>query len=235
MKKSVVCDCRIYPESIKTLQNLGYNVVFMPKSAVLDDPVSAHPDMSLVKIADKYIIASDVHESFINFEDFLIYNREQSSLTSAILEYPDDVSLNCAVVGNRIICNKAFTSDLVLKSAKDNNFKIIDVKQGYTKCSIVVVDDNSIITEDRGIAKICNENGLDVLLLKEKISLLDGYNCGFIGGCTGKLSGGKIVFNGNIYIHPEYDKIKLFCNSRNVEVVSLCNKPLYDVGSIIEL
>ena len=42
-------------------------------------------------------------------------------------------------------------------------YEIINVKQGYAKCSICVVSDNAIITADKGIAKAAIQNRIDVL------------------------------------------------------------------------
>ena len=58
---------------------------------------------------------------------------------------------------------------------------------------------------------------------------------GFIGGCSGLISNDTIVFFGNIEKHPDYDKIKVFVNSKNKTILSLSNENLLDLGSLIPL
>ena len=41
---------------------------------------------------------------------------------------------------------------------------IFDSKQGYSKCSICVVNENAIITEDNGIARLLKNSQIDVII-----------------------------------------------------------------------
>jgi len=97
----------------------------------------------------------------------------------------------------------------------------------------VVVDENSIITPDIGIQKACLNAGLDVLLIEKGQVVLEGYDYGFIGGASGKV-GNRIIFNGDITLHSDYDKIRSFIEARNLEIVYFDQYPLTDIGSIIE-
>jgi 2-hydroxy-3-keto-5-methylthiopentenyl-1-phosphate phosphatase len=42
-----------------------------------------------------------------------------------------------------------------------------------------------------------------------------------------------LAVNGNIKLHPDFEKIIEFCKKYDVEVVSLNNGEIVDVGSII--
>jgi hypothetical protein len=64
------------------------------------------------------------------------------------------------------------------------NFNIIDVKQGYTKCSVLPVSNNAFITDDISIYNQCVSFGIDVLYVGKGDVSLPGYNYGFIGGCA---------------------------------------------------
>ena len=111
----------------------------------------------------------------------------------------------------------------------------INIKQGYSKCSICIVDENSIITSDKGIYKSVKEYGIDCLLISSgNINLLE-LDSGFIGGCTGFISKNKIGFFGDIKKHPDYESIKKFIKSKNKEIVILSKENLLDLGSIIPL
>ena len=54
--------------------------------------------------------------------------------------------------------------------------ELIDVPQGYSKCSTVVLDERSIITYDRGIIKACEGRGLEVLEIRPGFVELADYD-----------------------------------------------------------
>ena len=151
------------------------------------------------------------------------------------LGYPYDIEFNCALVGKSLICNRKYTNSKILEAITENGCKIINVNQGYSKCSVCIVSENAIITEDKGIANACRKEGIDVLLLETRGVKLDGYDYGFIGGSSGTLGDGRIVFASCIENHTEYKSISDFCVKYGKTPVSMSDEPLYDVGSIIEL
>ena len=66
-------------------------------------------------------------------------------------DYPNNVMLNCVVLNDKLICNSKTIADEVLQMAIKDNLKIINVNQGYTKCSTCIVNENAIITSDKSI------------------------------------------------------------------------------------
>ena len=110
---------------------------------------------------------------------------------------------------------------------------MIGCRQGYTKCSTVVVDSRSLITADQGIAAACSKaEDLDVLLVQEGHVALEGYDTGFIGGASGRV-GDEIIFNGDLSAHPDFQKIKDFIEERGLECKWLPEYPLTDIGTIM--
>ena len=108
---------------------------------------------------------------------------------------------------------------------------MINVKQGYSKCSIVIVDEDSIITYDNGIANACEHAGMNVLRIRPGYVALAGYKTGFIGGASGRV-GDTIVFCGDISAHPDSTAITEFIQERGLNIKSF-SFPLTDIGSII--
>ncbi len=213
---------------------MGYNIIFIPKIKYLDNSICAHPDLSVFKLDENLFISSDVDHLFTllkKYNTFKIMRKLSSNNTK--LKYPHDAQFNAAVVGKYLLANKNSFDKDILKFVSNNGYVHINVNQGYTKCCICVVNDNSIITEDEGIAAVCKSYGIDVLLLKTHAVKLDGYNYGFIGGASGKLDNNTLVFAGCIEKHPEYTLIKDFCETRRVNLISLSDEPIYDVGSIM--
>jgi hypothetical protein len=109
---------------------------------------------------------------------------------------------------------------------------MVDVRQGYAKCSIVIVDEDSIITYDKGIERACSAAGMDVLLIRPGYIRLDGYDTGFIGGTSGRI-GDTIFFYGDPDTHPDGDAIRKFILSKGLKISSLKEGELTDIGSII--
>ena len=58
--------------------------------------------------------------------------------------------LNACVVGKWLLCNPDITALEVL--SRFENESVIGFKQGYARCTVCVVDENSIITADPVIA-----------------------------------------------------------------------------------
>lgn len=229
MKKTVFCDCRITEQIKCNLTQLGYTVSPVEKNVIFEDSVSAHADMNVLKIGDRVFISS---KTFVRTSDN-VTEIEGEYKRYAPLKYPDDILLNCALVGNDIICKADSASKSVLDYAKKIGYRIIDIKQGYAKCNIAVVSDKAVITEDKSVADVLGKNGYDVLLLKTHSVKLDPYDYGFIGGASGKLENNMLAFTGNIELHPEYAEIDSFCKNHNVKVISLSDEPLYDYGSLV--
>jgi len=109
----------------------------------------------------------------------------------------------------------------------------INVNQGYSKCSVCVINENAIITSDLGIAKKCDLFGIDVLVIDDSCISLNGVSHGFIGGSSGLISPELLAVNGNIKLHKNYDNISNFCNKYNVNIISLHCGEIEDIGSII--
>ena len=133
-----------------------------------------------------------------------------------------------------LICVKTVSKD-VLEFAYNNDYIIINVKQGYSRCSICVINENSIITDDKSIFTAAGNFLNDAELISKGSILLNGYNYGFIGGCCGKLSKNEIGFNGMIESHKDYKKIIDILSRNNIKCTELCKTRLTDIGGIIPL
>ena len=63
----------------------------------------------------------------------------------------------------------------------------------------------------------------------------NGVDYGFIGGSSFKYNRNTLVFTGNIKLHPDYESIKSFAQNYNVELLSLTENTMIDIGSIIPI
>ena len=231
--KNLLVDFRISKTSEKTLLELGYNIVKTTKCDNLQDAVSGHPDMLVCRLSEKDFVAERTFYSIIN-PYFLKYNliAGESKLNR---DYPFDIAFNSARVGNYLICNEKYTDRKIIEYCFENNLKILNTKQGYTKCSICIVSENAIITADKGIYKLAADNKIDALLISNKGIVLNGYNEGFFGGATGLLEKNLLAINGNAKLLADYDDIRAFCSNYGVDIISLSDEAIQDIGTIIRL
>lgn len=218
----------------EALEKLGINLVLVPPSGNLYDAVSAHPDMAFHDLGEGNMIYEPAADTKVlkRLKDLGVNLIEGSS--GLLPQYPKSVSYNAARVGDFVFHNFKYTDSILLQEIEKRALKKIHVNQGYSKCSICIVDENSIITADTGIHRAATDNGIDSLLIppQEKI-LLKGLDYGFIGGSTGKISEDMLCIFGNIEKLTEWEKIISFVEERDVKVVSLGHGAVEDFGSLI--
>ena len=174
--KSLVVDYRISEKSLNTLKNLGYKIIKTQKETSVSEAICGHPDIVLCKLKNHDCVAETT------FCGFLADKTECNVIEGKSLlkkDYPFDIAYNAALVGNNLFCNEKYTDISILNYCKDNDIKLINVNQGYAKCSICVVSDNAIITADKSIFKTSLRNNIDALLIENKGIVLKGYDVGF--------------------------------------------------------
>ena len=233
MTKTIILDSRVCEESSNALKNMGYHIEYMPENQSFDYPVCAHPDIFITLINNKIFADSYIKDLFIFEKEVFFCKREAGDSKS--ISYPNDCAFNCVSVGNNLICNTKNTQKEILEYAKCNCMNILHTNQGYTKCSVCKISENAIITEDTGIYRIAEDNGIDALLIDKGCVQLDGYEYGFFGGCTGLIEDNLLAVNGDINKHQNADKILNFCANHNVEIICLNNNKLYDIGTILKI
>jgi len=227
--KNVIISGKTPQKIIKKLEFYGINCHFTEKCDKMSAEVCFHPDMLIFVYGDAvYCEKNNIRPVKEIFAGKHVKNVE---ICEKVPGYPYEAMLNGFVCNNKLICCKR--SFGLIKELEDKVDGIIYVRQGYTKCSICAVDERAFITEDEGIYRACTKEGFDVLLLKSREVRLDGYNCGFIGGASGKIDKNILAFFGNISLHSEYKTIESFAASHGVEIVSLSDDPLYDYGGIL--
>lgn len=213
---------------INELTKRNINCVVLCDNDDIDYSVRNHADMSAFKLSDGRILLDrrqiKAGEYLSEHGTGVIYTAESISG-----EYPFDVRLNAARAGKSIICNKKYISPEILRDVEN----IIDVRQGYTKCSVLAACENALITDDTGIFKRCMEL-YDILMIEKGDIFLPGKSYGFIGGASGKI-GDKVYFFGNLDSHRDGDKIKAFLDFHCVPFECLFDGVLTDIGGIIEI
>jgi hypothetical protein len=224
-------DYRILPEEEKNLRSLNVNIIKVPRCQNLYSAIDGHPDIQL-NILDNntVLVQKDIPESFIeelkNTGLNLIFSEK--SLSS---KYPEDILLNAVNLKDAFIHNIKFTDKTLLKYIESKI--LINVTQGYTKCSCAVVSENAIITSDIKIHSELISKDFDILLLPPGHIDLPGLNYGFIGGTCGLLSEKELVFYGNLKNYKYGELVLNFLAKHQVKPIFLSDTPLVDRGSLM--
>lgn len=219
---------------ISKVEALGISVKTVDSCPLLAEPVNSHADMVIHHLGGNRFAAPSMNlniSSLLEMEGASIHYIEEKLGN----RYPSDVLLNFARIGVKVF-GRIDVMPLSLKYFfNDNGIDMINVNQGYAKCSTAVVDENSIITADASIAKAAKKAGIDVLIISQGNIVLNGYDTGFIGGCCGKVGRWKMLFTGDIYSHPDGKKISDFLYDKKIQVISLSSGPLLDIGGILPI
>lgn len=211
------------------LSKAGYEIIHTDTVKVFHTPEQKHADMQCMRIGEKYFILNEcesLRRSLQPLNPTVISQRAGKS-------YPQNILLNCLYLNNVLYGKLSAVADEVKEYCGRNNIKLVNVNQGYTRCSTLIVSENAVITADNSIQKALDSNGAEVLKISEGHITLEGYNYGFIGGASGRI-GNKIIFFGNIQNHPDFDKIKSFINEHNKDIQTICPQmPPTDIGGIV--
>ena len=230
--KSVIISQNTPYEIKHSLKDMAYNVFEGAVLPDVDKPVADHIDMQLVKCSNNgYLCAPNVYDHYKPIFDESGYTLIKG-YNNPVGKYPSDIRYNIAVTGKYALHNFKYSDPSFTENADYIN---INVNQGYTKCNVCVVGESAIITSDEGIANALLNQSIDVLLIKSGYINLSGYSYGFIGGCTGLIEKDLLAFAGEASTHPDYELIKFFCKNHGVEIVSLSNGELVDIGTITAL
>lgn len=230
-----VVDGRITYEIEKRLYNLRIKIIKTTKNKYINDAISYHPDIVLHHLGNEEIIVAP------NIDEKLVYELEDNGFKIFYgqrpieRKYPFDIPYNVARFGNNAVCCIKYTDEILLNELYKRGLNIIDVKQGYSKCSICIAAENAIITSDLGIHNVLRKKEIDCLLITPGNINLFEMSYGFIGGASGAISKDQIAFFGDLDFHPNKTEIDKYLSKYTKKVENLCKIPLTDFGTLIPL
>lgn len=226
-------DYRTTLEEIKNLDKLNLSPIIVPKNDILYEAINGHVDIQL-NIIDKkertIIVQKSISKDYIkNLEHNNIkYIFSQKELKNS---YPDNIFLNALILKDYFVHNIKYTDENLLKNMQSK--KIINVKQGYTKCSVLPIRDDAIITSDKGIYNSLRNENIDVLLLPPGDILLPSLDYGFIGGTGGMIDENTLALFGELDNYKYGDEVYNFLYKYDVKPVALRKGKLIDRGSLL--
>lgn len=231
----VIIDERVDKNIEKYFTNLGYEIVKVKKNSNLYNEISSHTDIFCVKIDDTVISSLDIFALIESKYTFLKGDNVGNS-------YPDCAKYNVCVIDNYAIHNFDITDKVVLNVLYEKGYNLINVRQGYSRCSILPLGDKSCITSDKGIYNILIKNDFDVLYLEPNeldiklFSVSGEYSTmsGFIGGCSAVLND-TVIFFGDLDRFKCKDKLLSFLHNKGFKVKYFKDMDVIDYGSCIFL
>lgn len=236
----ILIDKRMRNVEKNMLKYLGYKLVPIETSNNVYAEISSHVDIFTTKIGDTLIVEKSKYDDLV----FMLKDTEYNVISgkeNVEMKYPNDIKYNVCIIGNYAVHNFKYTDKVVLKELKENGYELINVEQGYTNCSVAVIDESSVITTDRKIAEKLIANNISVLLLDytPDIKLKDEYGNysnmnGFIGGAIGRVDNNIIVF-GDLNKIDRENKIRDFIKIRNLKLIDFKNLDVIDYGGIVEV
>ena len=208
-----------------------FSLIELPPYPLLDKRVASHPDMLMLYSSGKLFVCKDYLMSsgdILKIDGTKIIECDVSLKS----EYPFDIAFNSFISSKCLFGSIRYTARELLDFSCEQGINQCNVKQGYSKCSTVVLGDDGIITADKSIYEAYKKISGNALLISPDGVALNGYDRGFIGGASG-VCNKEVFFCGDIGLHPDSEKIIDFCNDLGYTVTSLSDEPLYDVGTII--
>ena len=156
--------------------------------------------------------------------------------------YPADCAFNALALGACIYARRASLAASVRAAAETAGRRIVDVRQGYAKCSALALPSrNAAVTADAGMAAAMEANGVQVLRIRPGHIALAGCDYGFLGGaafaddpvqCCSLHAKPAVYFFGDLLRHPDGAAIAQFLAAKGFDAVSLGGE-LTDYGSAV--
>lgn len=233
MKKIIIDERMRQIEKIK-LKALGYKIIEIKKSNKVYPEISSHVDIFTCKIGDKIVVEPSQYVNMSKMS-FLIKGNEEIEA-----QYPYDIKYNVCTIGKRALHNFKYTDSVLKDELIKQGYELINTTQGYTNCSIAVINENSAIVTDKGLYKILNKHNIDVLYLEYEpdIKLLNSGKYsnrkGFIGGAISRI-GDKIIVFGDLNKIDINEKIKEFINQKGIQIIDFQGLDVIDYGGIVEI
>ena len=230
--KAVIVSYKISEGFEQLLTNLKIDIIKTEPIYEIDVPVRDHPDMAVHPIDYKKIVVYNKHETYYR-EKLKKYGVEVIPSSNKLNKlYPNDIALNVSRT-NDYYFYKENCIDLSIEKNLIGNSEPILVKQGYSKCSSLIIGNNLVITSDKGLCNTYLNNGVKCYLIPFGEIYLTGYDTGFIGGCGGMISEDELLFYGNLERYKYSDKLVEILKNENIKYYYPKDCEFIDLGSII--
>ncbi|MDO4563207.1 MAG: hypothetical protein Q4C12_05170 [Clostridia bacterium] len=207
----------------------GVKTIPPPKIVSLRGALCTHADLGFCPLGKNEAVCppqtAQYYERALAQFGFKIICGEKSVGSN----YPEDCAYNVAIIGRRALCRIDITDRRLLEELSVRGFEIINIAQGYAKCSVCPIDENFCISADKGAA-----GKVDSLLIENTGVCLQGFSNGFFGGCAGMIDKKTLFVTGDINTLASGKIILDTLIEKDIKVVC-AHGAVYDIGSIIPI
>ncbi len=228
----IIVDKRI-PEPAKAKLSFYGEVIDFETKGIVYDSISCHPDIFFCQTPDKLIVAPDCPQKYIKLlvDRDIIFEIGTSKLGNA---YPATARYNAVASGKFLVHNTKHTDSKIIEGyQKSGEEVIINVKQAYTRCNLIVIND-LLITSDMGIFIKLKSYNLNTFYVNPEAVFLDGHKHGFFGGCCGTIDD-KLFIIGSLHYISESNKLTDILTRNNIQLIELVDGQPFDGGGILFL
>ena len=205
---------------LSELKKIGEVQTFLTNNKT-DTRLAGHVDMFCCKVDETYVVEESLYSLINNVSNIL---PGESKVKTSFHHSP----YNAVITDDYILHNTTVTDKIILQLTK--NKKQINVKQSFTRCSVIPLPDGTFITSDKGISKILTINNIQHLLVDNEKIVLPGFKKGCIGGCCG-INKLDYYLTGSLEHHSQGKAIKRFMVEHGCNVIELVDDALFDCGS----
>ena len=220
-KEKLMEICLLYSKKIELVE--------LETEGIVHPAFSGHPDIFFCKTPGVLVVSPSLSTFYFNYlSDRKIPYKKGIHLSG--IRHPASVYYTAAVSDEVLVHHLEYTDPVILENC--HWLKKIDVKQGYTSCSLLHLKEGRYITSDHGIHKSLEQKGLKGIFVAPDDILLPGIKNGQIGGAMG-IYKESVFVTGNLDHFMEGERIRKFLQKLNYNIVELHNRPLTDRGGIL--
>jgi len=223
----IFADNRIPCSAKEKLSEYG-EIVNFSTSGITYESISGHPDIFFCQVNNQLIVAPNLPDTYkdIFTKNSIPFIEGESPVEN---KYPGTSRYNIVATDKYLIHNFRYTDSVITNTGDD--LDLIHSGQGYTRCSLLPLRNDCFITSDQGIYRVLNGYKLDTLFVEPDKIILPGMKHGFFGGVCG-IYKNKIFIIGTLSNLKNAEKIKVYLNNLDYEIVELYDGPLFDGGGI---
>jgi len=226
----ILADSKMPSAAKIKLQDYG-EIVEFATHGITYEAISGHPDIFFCPTPMGLIVAPNLPEKY-----FMFLNKHGINYTTGQLpvgkQYPESARYNALFACEKMIHNPDSSDPAIQKL--NPKAQIIRIKQGYTRCNLIPLPNNTFITSDRGIEKTLKLQQFEILFVDPGCVKLESFEHGFIGGACG-FHENTLFVCGSLEYLKEKKLIKEYTDRACVQIIELFDGQPIDIGTLLFL
>jgi hypothetical protein len=223
----IIVDAKIPAMAKEALSAMG-QLLELATHGIVYPAISGHPDVFFCRVGQELVVAPNLPN---DYHKKLLENGIKTVIGKSPLgsQYPATAHYNAVVTHEYLIHHPAITDEIIKNLCI--NKKVVAVKQGYTRCNLMMVGEEHALISDPGIGQALEPLGIKTLFVDPRSVQLPGFDHGFFGGCCG-------IWQDTLYVLAGRDtfaqsaEIEMFVAAARYKIHWLTNAMPFDGGGI---